>query len=148
MLLKAFHDAAIRLAQLESRFDPFFRPAFDAVSGGAHACDAEADGRCRAGRTRAAHPAEERELPGERECVDSIINDMAAYMRDHYAPGRLSAGGEHEDARDGARGADRARRRSAGDAARRAGGASHVPRVGALRRSGPAARRTSTTSAC
>lgn len=82
----------MRLAQFERRFDPFFRPAFDALFREAltRATQKLIDARRRDEGLRL---AEERELPGERQCVDGIIEDMAAYMRGHYTPGRYERAG-------------------------------------------------------
>lgn len=91
-LLRVLHDGLVRLNQLERRFDPFFRPAFDWLF--REALAGAAQRLVNAKRTRESlRIAEERELPGEAEAVAAIIDDMGAYMRDHYQPGEYQRAG-------------------------------------------------------
>jgi hypothetical protein len=90
--LRSLHDGLLVFLKIERRFDPFFRPAFDAVFREplARLVQASINGRRhdeRLGR------AEEKLIPGETDLVDSIIRDMAAYMRDHYTPGNFERAG-------------------------------------------------------
>ena len=85
-------DTSLALIQLERRFDPFLRPAFDAVL---------RDPLARLATTliNARRPneglkiAEERLLPGEEECVDSIIKSFHEQMRALWKPGGFERGG-------------------------------------------------------
>jgi hypothetical protein len=92
VLLKRFHDAALELMKLERRVDPFFRPALDAIF-------REPLARVLQILINLRRPdeglalAEEKLLPGEDAFLDSIIRDMAAYMRAHYAPGGFQRAG-------------------------------------------------------
>jgi hypothetical protein len=92
MLLKRFHDAAIELMKLERRIDPFFRPALDAVLREPLATLVQALINLRR-RDEGLRLAEEKPLPGEEAFLDSIIADMAAYMRLHYTPGEFQRAG-------------------------------------------------------
>ena len=92
MLLKRFHDAAIELMKLERRVDPFFRPALDAVLREPLAALIQALINLRR-RDEGLRLAEEQPLPGEEAFLDSIIADMAAYMRLHYTPGEFQRAG-------------------------------------------------------
>ena len=90
-LLKTLHDAIYGLMKIERRFDPFFRPLVDAVFQEPLAKITQAfvdlspaDGL---------RLAEEKELPGEAEFLESIVSSMAAYMRSQYAPGGFERGG-------------------------------------------------------
>jgi hypothetical protein len=92
MLLKTFHDAAIELMKLERRVDPFFRPAFDALF--REPLAAVVQFLINLGRRNdGLRLAEEKLLPGEEAFLDSIIRDMAAYMRAHYGPGEFQRAG-------------------------------------------------------
>jgi hypothetical protein len=82
----------VRLNQLERRVDPFFRPAFDALLREPLARVTQALINARRKRD-GMRVAEERELPGEAECVTSIVDDMSAYMREHYRPGGYERAG-------------------------------------------------------
>ena len=76
----------------ERRFDPFFRPAWDALF-------REPSAAIIAMADRLARPddrlalAQEKPLPGESECLDSIIIDMGTYMRMHWPPGNYQRAG-------------------------------------------------------
>ena len=88
MLLERFHDGAIELMKLERRVDPFFRPALDALHREPLAAVVQALINLRR-RNEGLRIAEEKLLPGEEAFLDSIIADMAAYMRQHYASGEF-----------------------------------------------------------
>jgi hypothetical protein len=91
-LLKAVNNALIAVNNIEHRFDPFFRPLADALFREPVARVTQA--LINARRKRAPMQiAEERELPGESECVAGIIEDMGAYMRATYKPGQFQRGG-------------------------------------------------------
>ncbi len=92
MLLRLLHDALLRVLHLERRFDPFFRPYFDALLREPLANLAQLlitlghpyDGL---------RPGEEEFLPGEEAFLESIVADMAAYMREHYQRGEFQRAG-------------------------------------------------------
>jgi hypothetical protein len=91
-ILQSLHNALLRLSRLERRFDPFFRPFVDALFREPIARITQAV--IKAHRKRdGIGIAEERELPGEEECIASIIDDMGAYMREHYKPGGFQRAG-------------------------------------------------------
>ena len=91
-VLKVIHEALFSLLKIERRFDPFFRPAVDAVF-------QEPLARVIQSLINLRRPddglalAEEKATPEESACLDSIIADMAAYMRDHYRPGNFERAG-------------------------------------------------------
>jgi len=91
-VLRIIHEALFSLLKLERRFDPFFRPAFDALAQEplARLIQALMNLRRKNGGLR---PAEEKPLPEEAAFLDSIIADMTAYMHDHYNPGAYERGG-------------------------------------------------------
>src|SRR5919106_7062501 len=90
--LKPLHEALFLLLKVERRFDPFFRPAFDALLQEPLARLTQL--LINLGRKdEDLRLAEERELPGEKDDLDSIIADMTAYMRDHYVPGTYKSAG-------------------------------------------------------
>ena len=90
--LKPLHEALFLLLKVERRFDPFFRPAFDALLQEPLARLTQL--LINLGRKdEDLRLAEERELPGEKDDLDSIIADMTAYMRDHYVPGTYERAG-------------------------------------------------------
>ncbi len=91
-LLQRFHDAVLRLVGLERRFDPFFRPFFDALFREPIAGLVQALLRRRGGE-EVLPVAGERPFPGEEAFLDAIIAEMSAYMRSHYAPGRFERAG-------------------------------------------------------
>lgn len=91
-LLKVIHEGLFSLLKIERRFDLFFRPAFDAIFQEPLARLVQ----CLINRRRTDEHlaiAEEKELLGEQACIESIIADMAAYMRAHYRPGSFERGG-------------------------------------------------------
>jgi hypothetical protein len=80
------------LLHFERRFDPFFRPAWDALFREPSAALLQwlIDlGRANDGLQL----AEERLLPGEQAFLDSIIIDMGTYMRVHWQPGHYQRAG-------------------------------------------------------
>ncbi len=85
-------DTMLALIQLERRFDPFVRPAFDAVL-------RDPLTRLTTALINAQRPneglklAEERLLPGEEEFVDSIIASFNQQMRALWKPGGFERGG-------------------------------------------------------
>jgi hypothetical protein len=85
-------DTLLALVQLERRFDPFVRPAFDAVL-------RDPIARVVTALINAQRPneglkiAEERLLPGEEEFVDSIIASFQQQMRALWKPGGFERGG-------------------------------------------------------
>ena len=85
-------DTLLALIQLERRFDPFIRPAFDAVL-------RDPLTRLTTALINAQRPdeglklAEERLLPGEEEFVDSIIASFNQQMRALWKPGGFERGG-------------------------------------------------------
>ena len=85
-------DTLLALIQFERRFDPFVRPAFDAVLRDPLA-------RLTTALINAQRPneglkiAEERLLPGEEEFVDSIITSFTQQMRGLWKPGGFERGG-------------------------------------------------------
>lgn len=91
-LLNWLSDTLLALVQLERRFDPFLRPAFDAVL-------REPLTRLTTALINAQRPneglkiAEERLLPGEEEFVDSIISSFQQQMRGLWKPGGFERGG-------------------------------------------------------
>jgi hypothetical protein len=91
-ILKLIHEALFSLLKMERRFDPFFRPAFDALAQEPLARLIQALINLRR-KDEGLRLAEEKQLPGEAAFLDSIIADMAAYMRDHYQPGTYERGG-------------------------------------------------------
>ena len=85
-------DASTAFVHLERRFDPFFRPAFDALL-------RDTIARVATALINASRPkeglalAEERPLPDEEGCVDSIIESFTQQMRLLWTPGRFERGG-------------------------------------------------------
>jgi hypothetical protein len=90
--LKILHDALFALLKIERRFDPFFRPAFDALLQAPLAAATQALINFRR-QNEGLRLVEEKPLAGEDECVQAIIRDMTAYMNDHYKPGTYERGG-------------------------------------------------------
>jgi hypothetical protein len=92
MALQWLHDLLVRLLHLERRFDPFFRPALDAVLREPLAGLAQS----LINRKRPAEAlqiARETMLPDEEECIAAIIEAMSAYMRTHYVRGEFERAG-------------------------------------------------------
>jgi hypothetical protein len=91
-LLKALHETLFTLLKIERRFDPFFRPALDALLREPLGVALQALINLRR-RDRRLTLIEEAPLPDEDELVQKIITDMAAYMKEHYRPGSYERGG-------------------------------------------------------
>jgi hypothetical protein len=92
MLLRLLHDALLRLLHLERRFDPFFRPYFDALLREPLADLAQM--AIKLGHPYdGLRPAEEEFLPDEEAFLESIVADMAAYMGEHYQRGEFQRAG-------------------------------------------------------
>ncbi len=91
-VLNAISNTLLALVQLERRFDPFVRPAFDALL-------RDPIARLAMALYNAQRPneglkiAEEKLLPGEEEFVDSIITSFQAQMRALWKPGGFERGG-------------------------------------------------------
>jgi hypothetical protein len=91
-LLNWVAEASMALVHLERRFDPFFRPAFDAVLRDPLA-------RLVTGLINRRRPneglkiAEEKIMPGEEEYLQSIITSFEKQMRLLWQPGRFERGG-------------------------------------------------------
>ena len=85
-------DTLLALIQLERRFDPFVRPAFDAVLRDPLTRLTTALINARR-PDEGLHLAEERLLPGEKEFVDSIIASFNQQMRALWKPGGFERGG-------------------------------------------------------
>ena len=92
MFLEALHAALTRLLNVERRLEPWFRPA--------------STGRLRDPSAKLLQAlinmqrkdeglglAEERPLPGEEQCLQDVIDTMAAQMRNHFKPGHFERGG-------------------------------------------------------
>ena len=85
-------DTSISLVQLERRFDPFVRPAFDSILRGPLT-------RLATALINMSRPneglgiAEEKPLPGEEAFLDSIINSFQEQMKLLWKPGRYERGG-------------------------------------------------------
>lgn len=90
--LKLLHEALYGLLKLERRFDPFFRPYFDAAFREPLAGLAQALINRRR-KNEGLRLAEEKPLPGEDAFLESIITDMGAYMRAQYVPGTFERAG-------------------------------------------------------
>jgi len=91
-LLNWLSDTSISLVHLERRFDPFFRPAFDALLRDPLAGIATAlinRGRSKDGLKI----AEEKPLPDEEAFLDSIIASFEEQMKLLWKPGRFERGG-------------------------------------------------------
>ena len=91
-LLNWLNDISISLVHLERRFDPFVRPAFDAILRGPLT-------RLATALINMSRPneglgiAEEKPLPGEEAFLDSIINSFQEQMKLLWKPGRYERGG-------------------------------------------------------
>jgi hypothetical protein len=91
-VLDFISDTALALIQFERRFDPFFRPAFDAVLRDPLARFVTFLINAQRVDEKLAL-AEEKSLPGEEEFVDSIIASFQAQMRGLWKPGGFERGG-------------------------------------------------------
>jgi hypothetical protein len=91
-LLNWLSDASTALVHLERRFDPFVRPAFDAVF--RDLLTRLATAWINAGRpNEGLKLAEEKPLPDEEAFVDSIIDSFQKQMKLLWTPGRYERGG-------------------------------------------------------
>jgi len=85
-------DASTSLVHLERRFDPFFRPAFDAIL--RDPLTSLATSLINSRRTNEGlEIAEEKALQDEEEWVDSIIKSFTDQMSLLWKPGRFERGG-------------------------------------------------------
>jgi len=85
-------DASTSLVHLERRFDPFFRPAFDAIL--RDPLTSLATSLINSSRTNEGlEVAEEKALQDEEEWVDSIIKSFTDQMTLLWKPGRFERGG-------------------------------------------------------
>jgi len=90
--LNGLSDTSLFLLQLERRFDPFFRPAFDAIL-------RDPIARLTTALINMRRPneglkiAEEKPLPNEEACVDSIIASFQTQMRNLWKAGGFERGG-------------------------------------------------------
>ncbi|MCB2019972.1 MAG: hypothetical protein KDG44_04150, partial [Burkholderiaceae bacterium] len=91
-LLNFISDASLKLIQLERRIDPLFRPLFDATLRDPLARGVTALINWQRPLENLAL-AEERLLPDEEACVDSIIESFRAQMRLLWKPGGFERGG-------------------------------------------------------
>ena len=92
VFLDRLNDTLIFLLHLQRRFDPFVRPAFDALF-------RDPIARLTTGlinlrrKNEGMKLAEERTIPGEEEFLDSIISSFQAQMRLLWKPGGFERGG-------------------------------------------------------
>ncbi|MBN8890980.1 MAG: hypothetical protein BGP12_12340 [Rhodospirillales bacterium 70-18] len=92
MLLQRLHDAVVLLLHVERRFEPFFRPALDAVLREPLAVLTQALinlGR----RDEGLGLAQEAPEPDEEAHLQAMIDTLGAYMRQHWTPGHFQRGG-------------------------------------------------------
>jgi hypothetical protein len=92
VLLNALSDASTRLLQFERRFDPFFRPLFDAVLRDPIARLTTALINSQR-RDEGLKIAEERPIPDEEAHLASIIDSFTKQMRLLWKPGGFERGG-------------------------------------------------------
>ena len=85
-------DASLSFVHLERRFDPFFRPAFDAVLRGPIATLTTALINMRRPNEHL-KIAEEKPIPDEEMYLDSIISSFQTQMRNLWKPGGFERGG-------------------------------------------------------
>jgi len=88
----AVHRALEEVTHLERRFEPFFRPEINAVLREPSAWLIQLLINHQR-RNEGLKLAEGRPLPGEEAALDSIIESMGAYMRQHYKPGEFQRAG-------------------------------------------------------
>lgn len=89
---QALHDAVVFGLHVERRFEPFFRPAVDAVLREPLANLIQyLINRQR--QDEGLKLAEEKPLPGEDAALQTIIDTMAEYMRQHWQPGNYQRAG-------------------------------------------------------
>jgi hypothetical protein len=92
MLLQRAHDAVVSLLHLERRFEPFFRPAVDAVLREPIARVVQFLINLQR-RDEGLRLAEEKPRPDEAEQLQAIIDTLGEYMRRHWPPGQFQRGG-------------------------------------------------------
>ena len=85
--LKLLHETLFALLKIERRFDPFFRPALDAVFQEPLARGLQFLTNLWRDR-EILRLAEERKLPDEEAYLDLIISEMNAHMRTRRQRGR------------------------------------------------------------
>lgn len=91
-ILNLLADTSMQLVHLESRFDPFIRPVFDAVLRDPVARLVNA--LINAGRrNEGLKIAEEKPIPDEAACLQSIIDSFEKQMRLLWKPGGFERGG-------------------------------------------------------
>jgi hypothetical protein len=91
-LERTVHGALQCFLHWERRFEPYFRPTVNALLREPTARFVQyLMNLCR--RDEGFKLAEERALPDEEACVDSIIEAFASYMRQSYRPGEYQRGG-------------------------------------------------------
>lgn len=92
MLLQRLHNAVVALLHVERRFEPFFRPAVDAVLREPLAALTQALinlGR----RDERLGLAQETIQPDEEAHLQAIVDTLGAYMQRHWSPGNYQRGG-------------------------------------------------------
>jgi len=92
LLLNWMADASTKLVHLERRFDPFIRPAFDALLLDPFAKLVTALINIQRAN-EGLRIAEEKEQPDEEAHLDSIIQSFQAQLRGLWQPGRYERGG-------------------------------------------------------
>jgi hypothetical protein len=92
VLLNWLSDTSLFLLQLERRFDPFFRPAFDAILRDPIASFTTALINMRRPK-EGLKIADEKPLPNEEAYVDSIIASFQTQLRKLWQPGGFERGG-------------------------------------------------------
>jgi hypothetical protein len=92
MFWQTLHDAVVAMLHVERRFEPFFRSAVDnALREPGAALIQHLINRQR--RPEGLGIAEERAEPDEEQHLQSMIDSMAAYMRQHWQPGNYQRAG-------------------------------------------------------
>lgn len=91
-VLKTLHEALYGLLKIERRFDPFFRPYFDAILQEPLARLTQFLINLRR-KNQGLELVEEKQLPDEDAFLKSIIADMGAYLHAHYTPGKFERAG-------------------------------------------------------
>lgn len=92
MLQQRVHDAVVSLLHLERRFEPFFRPALDAVLREPVARLTQFLINLRR-HDEGLRLAEEKPRPDEEARLQAVIDTLGAYMRQHWKPGGYQRGG-------------------------------------------------------
>ncbi len=92
MLLKRLHDAVVSLLHLERRFEPFFRPAVDAVLREPSAALIQMLINLPR-RDEGLRLAEETIQPNEEAHLQAMIETLGEYMKRHWPPGNFQRGG-------------------------------------------------------